>query len=85
LFNAIIPLAQPIIAVQVDSAQIADPTGVEVLAKLEAYFMKPVVMVAWDENSSFRSLGFPCPESALTDEDLHWRKFELPTEPEVPF
>jgi hypothetical protein len=85
VFNAIIPLAQPIIAVQVDAAQLPDPAGAELLAKLEAYFMKPVVLVAWDQDSRFCSRGFPCPESALTDEDLHWRKFELPPEPEVPF
>lgn len=85
MFNAIIPLAQPIVAVQVDSDQLADPAGAELLAKLEAYFMKPVVLVAWDPGSNFLSRGFPCPEESLIDDDLQWRKFELPPEAEIPF
>jgi hypothetical protein len=85
MFNAIIPLAQPIVAVQVDASQLADPRGAELLAELEAFFMRPVVLVAWDQDSRFHSRGFPCHENQLTNEDLQWRKFELPPEPELPF
>lgn len=85
MFNAIIPLAHPIVAVQVEAAQLEGEAGAELMAKLEAYFMKPVAMVAWDEDSRFHSRGFPCPEDQLTNEDLHWRNFELPPEPDIPF
>jgi hypothetical protein len=85
VFNAIISLAEPIVAVQVDVEQLQGPQGMELLAKLKAYFMRPVVMVAWDQNSHFLSRGTACPEDMLTDEDLQWRQFELPSEPEVPF
>jgi hypothetical protein len=85
MFNAIIPLAQPIVAVQVDAAQLSGPDAAALLARLEIHFMRPVVLVAWDENSRFLSLGYPCSEDALTNDDLEWRQFELPPEPEVPF
>ena len=85
MFNAIIPLAQPIVAVQVDVDQLTGPDAADLLARLETYFMRPVVLVAWDEASRFISLGFPCPEDAVTSDDLEWRQFELPPEPEVPF
>ena len=48
MFNAIIPLADPIVAVQVDASQMQGQEGFELLRKLEVYFMKPVVLVAWD-------------------------------------
>jgi hypothetical protein len=85
MFNAIIPLAQPIVAVQVDADQIAEPTVSQLLARLEIHFMRPVVLVAWDQNAKFLSFGYPCPEDALTNDDLEWRQFELPPEPEIPF
>ena len=85
MYNAIIPLAQPIVAVQVDAAQLAGSAGAELLARLEIHFRRPVVLVAWDETSRFISLGYPCPEDALTSDDLEWRQFELPREPEIPF
>jgi hypothetical protein len=47
--------------------------------------MKPVALVAWDRDSHFLSLGFPCAESILTHDDLQWRQFDLPPEPEIPF
>lgn len=85
MFNAIIPLAQPIVAVQVDAAELANGGGAELLARLEIYFMRPVVLVAWDQESRFLMLGYPCPEDVLTNDDLEWRQFELPAEEEVPF
>lgn len=85
MFNAIISLADPIVAVQADASQLDDPHGTELLEKLEAFFMRPVVLVAWDQDSRFISRGATCPEHMLTDEDLHWRYFELPAEPEMPF
>lgn len=85
MFNAIIPLAQPIVAVQADAAQLASDAGAELLARLETFFMRPVVLVAWDVNARFLSLGYPCPEHAVTSDDLEWRQFELPAESEVPF
>ena len=85
MYNAIIPLAQPIVAVQVDAAQITGPAAAELQARLEIHFMRPVVLVAWDADARFVSLGYPCPEDAVTSEDLEWRQFDLPPEPEVPF
>jgi hypothetical protein len=85
MFNAIIPLAQPIVAVQVDAVQLTGPAGADLLARLEIHFMRPVVLVAWDEAARFMSLGYPCPEDAVTSDDLEWRQFELPPDPEVPF
>ena len=85
MFNAIIPFAEPIVAVQVDAAQLASGAGADLLARLETYFMRPVVLVAWDADARFISLGFPCPEDAVTSDDLEWRSFELPPEPEAPF
>jgi hypothetical protein len=85
MFNAIIPLAQPIVAVQVEADKLSGAAGAELLTRLEIYFMRPVVLVAWDRDSKFFSRGFPCTEEVLIDEDLHWRKFELPLEAEIPF
>jgi len=85
MFNAIIPLADPIVAVQVDAGQMHGVEGDELLHRLKTYFMKPVVMVAWDQDARFLSRGYPCPEHLLTDEDLQWRRFDLPGEQEIPF
>lgn len=85
MFSAIIPMAEPIIAVQADAVEIEGEKGFELLVKLEAFFMCPVVLVAWDRDSKFISHGAICPEHLLTNEDLQWRQFELPAEPEVPF
>lgn len=85
MFNAIIPLDPPLVAVQAEPWQLEGDKGTELLAKLEAFFMRPVALVAWDQSSTFHSRGAPCPEHLLTDEDLHWRQFELPAEPDVPF
>lgn len=85
MFNAIISLAEPIVAVQADARQLEDPHGAELLKKLEAYFMRPVALVAWDKDSHFIRRGAVCLEHMLTDEDLHWRQFELPLDPEIPF
>lgn len=85
MFNAIVPTNPPLIAVQAEPSQLEGDKGAELLGKLEAFFMRPVALVAWDENSKFFSRGAPCPEQMLTDEDLQWRQFELPPEPEIPF
>lgn len=85
MFNAIIPLAPPIVAVQLEAAKLDGDQGAELLKKLEGFFMRPVVLVAWDQTGRFISRGHPCREELLTDEDLQWRQFELPGEPEIPF
>jgi len=85
MFNAIIPLAQPIVAVQVEAEQVAGSAAAELLDRLEIHFMRPVVLVAWDEQARCIKLGHPCPEEMLTSEDLEWRQFELPVESEIPF
>jgi hypothetical protein len=85
LFNAIIPMARPIVAIQVDESQLVEPAASELLARLEIHFMSPVVLVAWDREARFHSHGFPCPENLLIDDDLQWREFTLPDEPEIPF
>lgn len=85
MFNAIIPLAQPIVAVQVDAEQLDRPDVAKLWERLETYFMRPVVLVAWDEAAQFKSFGYPCPEAALTSDDIEWRQFDLPPEPDIPF
>jgi len=85
MFNAVVPLAQPIIAVQVDATELAAPSARELLSRMETHFMCPVVLVAWDADARFISLGFPCPENALINDALEWREFDLPPEPEMPF
>lgn len=85
MFNAIIPLAEPIVAVQVDAAQLEGAAGAELLERLQIHFMRTVVLVAWDADARFVSLGYPCPEDMLTNDDLEWREFDLPPEPEIPF
>jgi hypothetical protein len=85
VFYAIIPLVPPIVAVQVDPEQLEGKQGSELLAKVGAYFMRPVVLAAWDQDSRFVSRGAVCDEGLLIDEDLQWRQFELPPEPEIPF
>lgn len=85
MFNAVIPLDPPLIAVQAEPWQLEGDLGIELLAKLEAFFMRPVALVAWDHDSRFIRLGALCPENMLIDEDLHWRQFSLPSEPEIPF
>lgn len=85
MFNAIIPLSEPIVAVQVDADQLAGAAGAELLERLEVHFMRPVVLVAWDKDSRLARLGYPCPEEMLISDDLEWRRFELPPEPEIPF
>lgn len=85
MFNAVVPSDPPLIAVQAEPWQLEGNQGAELLAKLEAFFMRPVVLVAWDQDSKFHSRGAACPEYLLTDEDLQWRQFDLPAEPEIPF
>lgn len=85
MFNAVIPLTPPVIAVQVDYALLESGGGQELLEKMQAYFMCPVVLVAWNSESKFKCLGHHCPEEALISEDLCWRAFEPPSEPDLPF
>lgn len=85
MFNAVIPLSPPVIAVQVDEGMLSSDEGQELLGRLEAYFMTPVVLVAWDRDAKFLCRGAACPENDLISEDLDWREFELPPEPEIPF
>lgn len=85
MFNAVIPLTPPVIAVQVDYELLDSGQGQEFLTRMEAFFMSPVVLVAWDKEANFKCLGHACPESDLISEDLNWREFEPPVEPELPF
>ena len=85
MFNAVIPLTPPVIAVQVEEGLLNGDAGQELLSKLEAYFMTPVILVAWDQQARFLCRGAACPEDDLISEDLDWREFELPPVQEIPF
>ena len=85
MFSAIVPTNPPLIAVQAESWQLEGEQVDYLLRKLNAFFMRPITLVAWDQDSKFVSYGVPCSEHLLTDEDLQWRQFELPPEPEIPF
>jgi hypothetical protein len=85
MFYAVIKSEPPIIAVQLGSWPPDEVSRKEMLMRLERHFMVPVRMVNWDESGEFRSFGSTCPEDMLTDEDMTWRKLDLPAEPEVPF
>jgi hypothetical protein len=85
MFNAIIPTTPPVVAVQVPIWPGSDEERAELLFKLERFFMIPVILVNWDQAGQFRCAGHECRESLLTDEDLTWREFEMPSEPEIPF
>ena len=85
MFNAVIPLLPPIVAVQVDASVLSGGQGRALLAKLQAFFKIHVALVAWDQESGFQSINCPCEESDLLEEDLVWRAFELPPEPDIPF
>lgn len=85
MFNAVIPLSPPIVAVQVDASVLCGNEGPALLGKLQAFFKIHVALVAWDQELGFQSINCPCEESDLLEEDLVWRAFELPLEPDVPF
>ena len=85
MFNAVIPLSPPIVAVQVDAPVLNGSEGPALLAKLQAFFKIHVALVAWDQEAGFKSIDCPCQESDLLEEDLVWRAFELPPEPDIPF
>lgn len=85
MFYAIIPTAPPMFAVQPDGPLQPGAAAAELLGKLERHFMLPVVLVSWNGMAAFESYGPDIPEGLVTAEDLVWRKFELPVEPEIPF
>mgnify|MGYP000415417229 FL=1 len=85
MFYTIIPTAPPTFTVQPDQAHLSDSAAAELVRALEKHFMSPVALVSWDAAGQFRTHGAPVSEELATDEDLVWREFELPGEPEVPF
>jgi len=85
MFYTVIPTTPPMFAVQPDSSRLSDVDAAELLLKLERHFMLTVVLVSWDEAGVFKSSGPAITEDQVTGEDLVWREFELPSEPEMPF
>jgi len=85
MFNAVLPFAPLIIAIQVDEEILNGPDVDALLQKLESFFMVAVVVVAWDKDAKFKCRGAACSELDLISEELVWREFDLPAEPEMPF
>lgn len=85
MFYTIIPIVPPTFAVQPESPELSAPDAAELVRALEQHFMSPVALVSWDAAGRFRTFGAPLIEELALDENLVWREFELPTEPEVPF
>lgn len=85
MFYAVLPTSPPSFAVQPDSLQLTDAEVATMLRKLELHFMLTVVLVSWDATGAFKSYGSQISEDLVTGEDLVWRAFELPPDPEVPF
>jgi hypothetical protein len=85
MFFTIIPESPPVFAVQPNDALITAQSAAELIERLERHFMSPIVLVCWDQSGQFQRYGYPASEEAVTSEDIQWREFELPPEPEVPF
>jgi hypothetical protein len=85
MFYTIVPTTPSMFAVQPDSPDLSDAESAELLSKLERHFMLAVVLVSWNAAGTFNSYGSQIAEDLVTDEDLVWREFELPGEPEIPF
>lgn len=85
MFYAILPEQPPVFAVQPNDPNLNASTASELIGRLEHHFMHAIVLVSWDQEGKFKSYGYPASETALTDEDLQWREFELPAEPDLPF
>jgi hypothetical protein len=85
MFYTIIPETPPVFAVQPNDPTLNAFSAGELIGRLQKHFMSRIVLVSWDQAGQFKSYGHSLPESVLTDEDLQWREFELPAEPEIPF
>lgn len=85
MFYAIIPDTPATFAVQPNDPQLNAAHAAELIGRLEKHFMHPISIVAWDAAGTFIRYGCPVSEETVTDEDLLWREFELPVEPDVPF
>ena len=85
MFYTIIPTVPPAFAVQPESTELSDFDAADLLHRLEQHFMSIVVLVSWNATGSFNRFGPPIDERLVIDEELVWREFELPGEPEVPF
>ena len=85
MFYAIIPHTPATFAVQPNDPQLDAALAAELIGRLEKHFMHPISIVAWDSAGKFVRYGCPISEEVVTDEDLLWREFELPADPEIPF
>lgn len=85
MFYTIVPTTPSTFAVQPDPQQLTDVESTELLGRLERHFVMPVVLVSWDAAGTFKRYGPPITEDSVTGEDLVWREFKLPAEPEMPF
>lgn len=84
MFYAILRESPPVFAVQ-PNEQLYVQSASALIERLERHFLHAIAIVAWDQVGQFESCGYPVTEEAATDEDLQWREFELPAEPDVPF
>lgn len=85
MFYAILKESPFVFAVQPNDPQLGAQAAAELIDRLEKHFQHPIAIVAWTPAGEFIRHGFPASEEAVTSEDLVWREFELPAEPDVPF
>lgn len=84
MFYAIVPESPPVFAVQPDG-QLDAQAAAALIERLERHFMHAIAIVSWNEAGQFQGYGYPLSEEAASSEDLQWRDFQLPAEPDVPF
>ena len=84
MFYTILPESPPVFAVQPDEPLDPQSAG-ELIERLERHFMHAIAIVTWNQGGEFQTYGYPVSEDAATNEELQWRPFELPPEPELPF
>ena len=85
MFYAIVKASPCVFAVQPNDPLLDARAAAELTDRLENHFGHPISIVAWNQAGEFVRYGFPMDEEAVTSEDLVWREFELPAEPDVPF
>lgn len=84
MFYTILPETPPVFAVQPDGALDAQ-SAAALIDRLERHFQHAIAIVTWNQAGQFQGYGHPVSEGAASDEDLQWREFELPAEPDIPF
>lgn len=84
MFYTILPESPPVFAVQPDNTLDAR-SAAELIERLERHFMHAIAIVIWNQAGEFVQYGYPVSEDTAASEDLQWREFQLPDEPDLPF